>query len=133
MSKIIVSSDILAPLTPNLKSAINNALLAHNTVPKIQAALLHQCQATGFTSALRQRTLELLRSGECNSYTEVMDKIIAELKISTDDTSAVVVTNGNGKNGTNSGLRVPVEVVKEGIDIVRHAVEPFIQVGDKQD
>lgn len=130
MSKIVVGTDIQAPLTPNLKSAINNALLAHNAIPKIQAALLHQCQATGFTAALRQRTLDLLRNGECNSYTEVMDKIIAELKISSDDT---IVHNGNGKNGTSSGLKVPIEVVREGIDIVRHAIEPFIQVGDKQE
>ncbi|CAF9931063.1 MAG: hypothetical protein GOMPHAMPRED_005807 [Gomphillus americanus] len=128
-SKIMVDADVQPPLAPNLKSAINNSLLAHNAIPKIQAALLHQCQASGFTATLRQRTLELLRAGECNNYGEVMDKIIAELKLGSPDDSIAV----NGKNGTDAGLKIPAEVIKNGIEIVRDAIEPVIQVGDKQD
>ena len=128
-SKVMVDADVQAPLAPNLKSAINNSLLAHNAIPKIQASLLHQCQASGFTSALRQRTLELLRAGECNNYGEVMDKIIAELKLGSPDDSIAV----NGKNGTDLGLKIPADVIKNGIEIVRDAIEPVVQVGDKQD
>ena len=58
-----------------------------------------------------------------------MDKIIAELKLGSPDDSIAV----NGKNGTDAGLKIPAEVIKNGIEIVRDAIEPVIQVGDKQD
>jgi hypothetical protein len=127
-SKIPVNANTQGGLTPTLKSNINNALIAHNAIPKIHAALLHECQASGFTASLRARALELLRSGECNKFGEVLDRIMLELKPDSENGRGSVNGNSKGNGDNNTRLKIPDTVVKEGVRIVREAIDPVISV-----
>lgn len=127
------------PLPPRLRNALNTALLSSNSIPAIQAALLHECQASGFVAAVRARVRELLRSGQCASYGEVMARIMAEIR-----GEDGMLSNGNG-NGTGAAaaaaaaagaggsperLKVPVRVIEEGVRVVRQALEGVVEIGD---
>ncbi|MCJ1446283.1 MAG: hypothetical protein MMC23_006788 [Stictis urceolatum] len=134
-----------SPLTPHVRSQINTALLTSNSIPKIQAALLHECQASGFITALRARCLELLRSGECASYGELMGVVMQEVR--GDNVGVIGGDSGggssgggikeNGVNGTGTGkkeegrLRVPKRVVEEGVGVVKSALEGCVVFGEE--
>lgn len=157
--RITVPLPSTAPLPPRLRSAINAALVAHNVIPGIQAALLHECQVSGFVAALRARALELLRAGECAGYAEVMATVVGEVRASNERalTTGKVGVNGavgraqKGKDegedededeeeedgedeagfgsGSGAGLQVPERVVREGIRVVKGALEGVVDIG----
>jgi hypothetical protein len=82
----------------------------HSSIPTIQHAFSSALQTSGWTERLNARVLELLRSGECLTYDEVIDQILVE---SRNDNPG---NKGDGKGGT---LEVPTKAVKGGIEAVR--------------
>ncbi|MCJ1393535.1 hypothetical protein MMC18_006410 [Xylographa bjoerkii] len=123
-------------LTTPLRSQLNAALLSTSAIPTIHAALLHECQASGWLDLIKARVLDLLRSGECVSYGEVMAVVLREMKgngrMDGEGSFAVKKENGvNGVNGAGSGkgaLRVPERVVEEGVRVVRGCLEEVVDI-----
>ncbi|MCJ1413385.1 hypothetical protein MMC19_007490 [Ptychographa xylographoides] len=129
-------------LDPSLRTKINSALLEKNAIPTIHASLLHECQASGWLDRIKARIYDLLRSGECASYGEVMAVVMGEMKGGERDRAFEVKReNGvkeNGVNGTGKangisneegeGMRVPVRVVEEGVKIVRGVLDGVVDV-----
>ena len=126
----VPSSHASAPLSQSLRSSINAALVANNAVPAIQSALLHECQASGFTAAIRTRAIDLLRSGTCSTYAEVMHEIMTEIKNTTSAEAPGGAAQTNGENGTDGErrLKVPRKVVEEGVKVVRAALESCVDI-----
>ena len=128
-----VSIPIQNPLPPSLLTTINTHLLTHtpSTLTTLHNTLLHECQASGWLEAVRLRARELLRSGECASYEEVLWKIIAEAKGKKEKEKEKDGVNGNGNGGGNNGnktdVRIPEELVREGVRIVKGALEEIIE------
>ncbi|MCJ1247347.1 hypothetical protein MMC30_004561 [Trapelia coarctata] len=89
-------------LTPPLRHRLNSALLSLNAIPHLQAALTHEAQASGWLDAIRARVYELLRSGECTTYAEVMAAIMQEVKgAKRGVVNGVGNTDGGGNVGAN--------------------------------
>lgn len=67
-----------SPLSLKTRDLIISTLLATSTIQKVNNRLLTTCQAAGWVDAVRQRTLQLLRGGQCATYKEVMDVLLEE-------------------------------------------------------
>ena len=137
------STTTTPPLPQPLINDINTALLSANAIPRIQSLLHHSLASSGWTANLRTFVLQLLRSGECGSYDEVMARVLAEIggdgdgEREEDETKAKAKANGvNGVNGEgkvgrtveDGGMRVPEAVVREGIKAVRKELEGVCDV-----
>ena len=108
---------------------ITTALIASNSIPTIQSALLHELQAAGWTAALRAYIIKLMRSGECTKYDDIMDKVIEEAMRGLGEKSTG--TRNNGANGSVRGpddLRIPEGAIKEGIRVVKRELEKVCEV-----
>lgn len=121
------------PLSPALRSAINEALIANNAVADIQAALLHECQLAGFTTAIRARVVDLLRSGDCTTYAEVLREVLGEIRSATAESDTAGGTARlNGEEGDAADedrkLKVPKRVMEEGVKKVKAALETCVDV-----
>ena len=119
------------PLSDNLRSSLNAALLANNAIPNILNSLLDECQRSGFTAAIRARVMDLLRSGDCTTYAEVMREVMGEIKSASDveTSSGTAVPNGEdvGPDGERK-LKVPKRVIEEGVKQVRAALETCVDI-----
>ena len=116
----------------SLQNQITGALIANGSIPTIQAALLHKLQASGWTGTLRAYVTQLVRSGECTKYDELMDRVLEESMkgIAGERTRAV---NGSTANSNRPGheLRIPDAAVKEGIKVVRKELEKVCELESK--
>ena len=74
------SNNLAARIPSVLFSDITSALLSANAIPRIQAALQNELDATGWTTRIRKRVLQLLREEQCSTYDEVMKAVLAEVK-----------------------------------------------------
>ncbi|KAF2197343.1 hypothetical protein GQ43DRAFT_424788 [Delitschia confertaspora ATCC 74209] len=122
------------PLPPNLRNALYSALLSSSGIPAIQSTLSHELQASGWTSNLRAYITTLLRSGECTTFGEVMERVLAEANLSAADRVMRGETNGsnevNGHNGDKGegGIRIPEKAVREGVRAVRRELEKVCEI-----
>lgn len=136
-------------LTSSQTAQLTAALFSANSIPRIQAALQHSLQETGWTHALRAHVLNLLRSGECGTYDELMARVLEDTRQAADgdNNGDAKETNGhangddNKKNGNASGggaetgaartaesIRIPDKAVREGIKAVRKEVETVCEI-----
>lgn len=107
----VVPQRLPSPLTTTLRNSVSSALLnSHSSIPTIEHAFSSALQTSGWTERLNARVLELLRSGECGTYDEVMDQILVE---SRNDNP------GNKRDSKGGTLEVPTKAVEDGIEIVR--------------
>ncbi|KAF2838053.1 hypothetical protein M501DRAFT_850530 [Patellaria atrata CBS 101060] len=120
------------PLPPNLHTSLLSALLTAHSIPAIQSALLTSLSQTGWTTNIRAYILELLRSGECGSYNELMAKVLEEAvgKQSEDMNGKEGRVNGvgNGEAEGETGIRIPEKAVQAGIKAVRQELEKVCDV-----
>ncbi|KAF2138677.1 uncharacterized protein K452DRAFT_192864, partial [Aplosporella prunicola CBS 121167] len=110
-----------------------SALLSTNSIPRIQQALQQALQESGWSNNLRAYILQLLRSGECTTYDDVMRRVLDETRHP--DKSAADAdgaANGDSKNGDSKldkpDIKVPEKAVREGIRAVRREVETVCDV-----
>ncbi|PNS18935.1 hypothetical protein CAC42_6030 [Sphaceloma murrayae] len=131
MSKVPVNSGSTYS-SESLQNQITGALIANGSIPTIQSSLLHELQASGWTTSLRNYVIALVRSGECTKYDDLMDKILEEaLKgVAGERTRA---TNGNTSNGNRPGqeLKIPDSAIKEAIKVVKKELEKVCDVETK--
>ncbi|KAK7729012.1 hypothetical protein SLS57_002244 [Botryosphaeria dothidea] len=124
-------------LTSSQTAQLTAALFSANSIPRIQAALQHSLQESGWTHALRAHVLNLLRSGECASYDELMARVLEDTRQAgsaggdKDKEQNGHATNGDKNSGgaetgaarSADSIRIPDKAVKEGIKAVRKEVE----------
>ncbi|GAM88924.1 hypothetical protein ANO11243_069580 [Dothideomycetidae sp. 11243] len=131
MAKVPVSS-ASSYTSDSLQNQITGALIANGSIPTIQSALLHELQAAGWTAALRAFVVQLVRSGECTKYDELMDRVLEESMkgVVSERTRAV---NGSVATGNRPGqeLRVPDSAIKEGIKVVKKELEKVCELDTK--
>jgi len=112
-TRVQIPSRPPSTLAPPLRSDINSALLTTGAIERIQTVLLHNLQATGWTANVRKFCLELLRSGECATYGEVMERVIQEARVGGDLADGRRDGEANGVDGVD-GL--------DGLDGLGHGV-----------
>ncbi|KAI9741996.1 MAG: hypothetical protein M1834_000385 [Cirrosporium novae-zelandiae] len=124
-------------LPPALRTQLNTALLTTHTIDTLQITLLTSLQQTGWAERVRARALQLLRSGECTNYGEVMSRVCEEVRGELDGTGSQMKQrrqsmNGNGGENNNSSgkvdIKIPEKVVKDGIRVVKEALEEVVDI-----
>ena len=162
---LIIPPNPPTPLSQPLRTDITNALLATSTIPTLQTMLLAECHEIGWLDTVRERALQLIRTGECVTYGEVMGKVVGEAKVwgTADERDGKLVNgiqhsatgksgverNGAAKNGINSAIkngvgkevgkdtkadvRVPDKVVREGVRVVKAALDKVVKIEEQED
>jgi len=129
-SKVSVTSESTYN-SASLQNQLTAGLITNGSIPVIQSALLHELQASGWTANLRTYITQLMRSGECTKYDDIMDKVLEEAMkgVSADKAK----TNGANTNGkpAEGDLKMPDNVVKEGIRVVKKELEKICEVQSK--
>lgn len=147
-SKLPVSSSSISSTTGSgsgiaqpLLSDVTSALLSAGAIPRIQAVLYHELASAGWTTNLRTFVLQLLRSGDCTTYDEIMTRVLAEAK-GQDTGSAAHGVNGvngtagdrtgpslpTGKSVEEGGIRIPPKVIREGVKTVKKELESVCEI-----
>jgi len=130
-SKIAVNSDSNYN-SASLQNQLTAGLVTNGSIPVIQSALLHELQASGWTAHLRAYITQLMRSGECTKYDDIMDKVLEEamkgVNAEKAKTNGAVATTGKPVEGD---LKMPENVVKEGIKVVKKELEKICEVQGK--
>ncbi|KAL9065509.1 MAG: hypothetical protein Q9157_007449 [Trypethelium eluteriae] len=144
-SKLPISSSIHYSSSPSLQSDIASALTASRGVKRIESTLRHSLQSTGWTDNLRTYCLDLLRSGECSTYDELMTRIVKDSRPGgkgESDGKSADSTNGTAFNGETDrqiggprsveegGIQIPQTTVKEGLRVVRAELEQVCEIVD---
>ncbi|RKF54257.1 hypothetical protein GcM3_210012 [Golovinomyces cichoracearum] len=110
-------------LDPELRSSINSRLLTDGHIQKIHDAILHSLHAspTNWPTLIQNHALALLRSGECTTFHEVLNRVLSDIHDDTDATrqstnhtaklgssfsSQKAGTKMNASNGTRNSARV---------------------------
>ncbi|KAF1815365.1 hypothetical protein P152DRAFT_446438 [Eremomyces bilateralis CBS 781.70] len=138
MAPVTVSSSSLSsgpttrrapqPLPADLRASLTSALLAQNSIPRIHQTLSHELASSGWTNALREHVKELLRSGQAQSYGEVM-RLVVEGALKEEGGKNGEEANGEG-NGVAQAevIKIPEKAVKEGLRVVRKELERVCEV-----
>ncbi|KAF2489635.1 hypothetical protein BU16DRAFT_566742 [Lophium mytilinum] len=134
------STAATAPLPPLIQNALYSALMTSRSIPTIQATLTHELQASGWTTNLRAYIQQLLRSGECATYNEVMARLMEETRVQKSGRENGVNGHANGVvNGVDGnaerprsveegGILIPERAVREGVRVVRRELEKVVEV-----
>lgn len=134
---VSVPATSASELSSALQTELTAALISNGSIPRIQSAITHELQLAGWTTNLRAYIQDLLRSGECTTYNEVMNKVLAEAKPANASADGVngdskKLTNGvNGvhrKTSEEGSIRVPDRAVREGIRVVRKELESLCEI-----
>lgn len=131
MSKVQVNEDSHYDLD-SVEGQIVGALIANGSIPRIQESLLHELQASGWTTKLRAFVTDLMRGGEATRFDDLMERVLEEAMKGVDGERTRNV-NGTTTNGNRPGqeLRIPDAAVKEGIKVVRRELEKVCEVETK--
>ncbi|KAF2190246.1 hypothetical protein K469DRAFT_723092 [Zopfia rhizophila CBS 207.26] len=127
------SSQASSQIPTHLRNNIYSALLSSGGIPAIQSTLTHELQASGWTTNLRSYITQLLRTGECTTVGEVMERVMSEAQLGGHSQKSNGMTNGvNGVNGYKEteevNLRIPERAVREGVRVVRRELEKVCDI-----
>ncbi|GAB7351141.1 hypothetical protein MBLNU459_g1597t2 [Dothideomycetes sp. NU459] len=133
-SKVPVHSSSSYSTQPGTASALTTALVDAGSIPVIQATLLHELQASGWTANLRAYLTALMRSGECTKYDELMDRVLDEVTkdLGTRPRSAKASSAAADKDAGASGLQIPDAAIKQGVKVVKKELEKVCVVDDSK-
>ena len=104
----------MGPVPPTLEAAVFNALVSSGSVNRIESSLTDDLAACGWVANVRAYVTQLVRSGECTTFNEVMDKVRTAMLRHTpvdDGTSGAKGSKNVMINGDQSN---PVRLVQEG-------------------
>jgi hypothetical protein len=135
------------------ESEIYTRLLETSTLDDLHANLLFSLQRAGWTERIQSLSLELLRAGRCSHFDDMVDIVVTLATGQTHPTvpeannNANSTTNGHGSNNTMNGntannsesffrdidVRIPREIVEQGVRALKDSVRPFAAIEDDDD
>ncbi|KAI9789285.1 MAG: hypothetical protein M1835_001767 [Candelina submexicana] len=123
---VSIPPTIPSPLPSQLRSDINSALLTSGGIDRIHNQLVSSLEASGWTEAIRFFALERFREGGNTIFGEIMETVMREAISSGEEEMG----KGKGKARVEEGkrLKVPDEVVKEGLRVVRRELEGIVEI-----
>lgn len=95
---------------------LRTALVANGSIPTIQETLGNELQRTGWSANLRAYVTQLMRSGECTNYDELMAKVLQQAQVGAEDNDA--------------GLKIPDSVNDKGLKVVMKEIKKVADVDD---
>lgn len=129
-SKVPVS-ETTSYADPTVQNSLNAALIMNGSIPVIQNKLLYELQASKWTANLRDFVTNLMRSGECLKYDEIMDRVLQEANKSAGPSAATKSGAGNGRSVADSLLAIPEAAVLECVKTIKEELEKVTHVTDE--
>ncbi|KAL8783591.1 MAG: hypothetical protein Q9213_004520 [Squamulea squamosa] len=141
VERISVPPHTPRPLPSRLRFELTSALLSNSTIPDIQSTLYQTSQDAGWIDAVRERAKQLISSGQATSSHEVIGLLVKEARESSDNqpniqgglrrqTHGSISQAAKGPANQKISVRFPEEAVSKGREVVRNALEDFVDVGD---
>jgi hypothetical protein len=96
--------------------ATQTQLTTAGSIQTIQTALLHELQASGWATNLKNHVTQLMRSGECTKYDDLMDRILEE-----------ALADSGSKNNDQS-LAIPDQAITQAVKVVKKELDKICQV-----
>lgn len=133
---VVIPSNPPSPIPSDLRTALTTALLATSAVQNIHQTLLSSCTSTGWLDKAGERAVQLLKNGECATYDEVMDVLIAEArgKACSEEIEGIPrrrinngISHGKGKQ-KELDIRVPERTIAEGVKVVKEALDRVVKI-----
>lgn len=150
------------PLTPDLRNLLISGLLSSSAIQTLNTSLLSSCQVNGWLDAVKERAAQLIRSGKCRTYQQVMAALLEESKLSVAEktvanglSSGVWVNGGRASDGqsevaernwheNDEGLNgghkweekvdvtIPNRVIEDGKRFVREALDHIVVIEESE-
>lgn len=120
-----------------LATDLRAALVANNSIPTIQETLHNELQRTGWSSNLRAYLIQLMRSGECTNYDQLMARVLHESlngingpdKIARGPAAAnAAAANAAHSTEEDPGLRIPDTVKDTAVKIVHAEIAKIADI-----
>lgn len=125
MSKIPVNSTS-SYSSDSLQNQIVAALIANGSIQTIQASLLYELQASGWTTALQNFITTKVRNGECTKFDDLITLVMDE------SMKTVNVEKGRSNmSDAKNGLKIPENAIKESIKVVKKELEKVCEMESK--
>ncbi|OKL58078.1 hypothetical protein UA08_06624 [Talaromyces atroroseus] len=139
------------------ESEIYNRLLETSTLDDLHANLLFSLQRAGWAERIQSLSLELLRAGRCTHFDDMVDIVVTlatgqthpAVPEANNNSSNNANATANGHSGTNSfngntannsesffrdiDVRIPKEIVEQGVRALRDSIRPFAVIEDDED
>lgn len=115
-SKVAVNNSTVAS-DPPFHDQVTRALLDNGGIARIQSALQNGLDAAGWTENVRRYVTELLRSGECTTYDDCVERVRKHTVVSGQQ-NGTASTNGAAERG----LTVPKSAVDRGVEAVKKEI-----------
>ncbi|KAI4729651.1 hypothetical protein E4T49_02392 [Aureobasidium sp. EXF-10728] len=116
--KLAVNEATSFSTQPATQTQLTTALVDHGSIATIQTAILHELQASGWATNLKNHVTQLMRSGECTKYDDLMDRILEEALA--DPTAA--------KDSDHPSLAIPDQAITQAVKVVKKELDKICQV-----
>ncbi|KAK6199832.1 pH-response regulator protein palH/rim21 [Pestalotiopsis sp. IQ-011] len=137
-----------ATLDSEARNEVYKILIHDGYIEKIQERLLHRLHSdpSNWPTALEQRGVELLRSGEATTFPVLIRKVLEEVRHDTQAKSSAkngevngATTNGKAKaaNGTggsgDNSLALPADVIQDLVKYTKELLKEVMETDDSDD
>lgn len=135
-----------ATLDSEARNEVYKILIHEGYIEKIQERLLHRLHSdpSNWPTALEQRGVELLRSGEATTFPVLIRKVLEEVRHDTQakgkngevngatTNGKAKAANGTGGSGDNS-LALPADVVQDLVKYTKELLKEVMETDDSDD
>lgn len=115
--KLSVNESTSFSTQPATQTQLTTALVDAGSIQTIQTALLHELQASGWAINLKNHVTQLMRSGECTKYDDLMDRILEE----------ALADSSSAKNNEQS-LAIPDQAITQAVKVVKKELDKICRV-----
>lgn len=138
--RILVPPQIPKPLPSHLRFELTSALLSDSAIPTIQSTLYDTSQDVGWIDAVRDRAKQLISTGQATSSHQVTEILLKEARARSKSRATTTrshahhrqtESDGQGSSGLTPqavDIKFPDEAIKEGMKVVRTALEDIADV-----
>ncbi|CAD0114623.1 unnamed protein product [Aureobasidium uvarum] len=116
--KLAVNESTSFSTQPATQTQLTTALVDHGSIATIQTAILHELQASGWATNLKNHVTQLMRSGECTKYDDLMDRILEE----------ALADPSGAKDSTHPSLAIPDQAITQAVKVVKKELDKICQV-----
>ncbi|KAG9531306.1 hypothetical protein KCU78_g19193, partial [Aureobasidium melanogenum] len=116
--KLAVNESTSFSTQPATQTQLTTALVDGGSIPIIQNALLHELQASGWSTNLKNHVTQLMRSGECTKYDDLMERILQE----------ALADSNTAKDSNHPSLAIPDEAITQAVKVVKKELDKICQV-----
>lgn len=152
------SASTTSSSSETLSAEIYKHLTETSALDELHAELLFSLQRAGWTERIQSLTLDLLRAGRCSQFDELVDVVVALASgeahptvPEADSSSATTTTTTNGHGGTTNGtaavvvgggpeplfnnldVRIPKDVVDQGVKALKDSIRPIATIEGDED